>query len=120
MRQKRILLRLVEAVNFVDEHNGARAVLPGALGIGHHLLDFFNSGEHGGEFDELRLSHARDDLRQRGFSCTRRAPEDQRASIVSLQLRTQGFAGSYQVILAYEFVEASRTHAVGQRSCAVW
>ena len=37
VRKKRILLRFIEAMDFVDEDNGARAVLPGPLGIRHHL-----------------------------------------------------------------------------------
>jgi hypothetical protein len=42
MRKKRILLRFVEAMDFVDEHDGPRAVLLGALRVGHDLLDFFD------------------------------------------------------------------------------
>ena len=57
--QERILLGLVEAVDFIDEDDRARAVLLGALGVGHDLLDFLDAGEHGGELDELRLGDAR-------------------------------------------------------------
>ena len=59
MRQKGILLRFVEAVNFVDEDDGARAVLAGAVGIAHDLLDFLDAGEHGGKLDEVGLGDAR-------------------------------------------------------------
>jgi hypothetical protein len=55
VRQKSILLGLVEAMNFVDEHDGSRAVLPRALRVGHDLLDLFDPGQHRGEFNELRL-----------------------------------------------------------------
>ena len=44
VRKKRILLGFVEAMNLVDENDGARAVLPRALRVGHHLLDFLDPG----------------------------------------------------------------------------
>ncbi len=44
--EERVLLSFVEAVYFIDEHDGARAILPRALGIGHHLLDFLDAGQH--------------------------------------------------------------------------
>ena len=92
VRKERILLGLVEAVDFVDEHNRAGAVLLGALGVGHHLLDFLDAGQHGGELDELGLGHAGDDLRQGGLAGTGRAPEDQRADVIALDLDAQRFA----------------------------
>ena len=119
MRQERVLLRLVEAVNLVDEDDGARAILPRALGIGHDLLDFLDAGQHGGELDELRLGHARDDLRQRGLAGARRSPEDERANIVALDLRAQRLAGRDQMLLADKLIERPRTHAIGQRPGAI-
>ena len=53
VRQKRVLLRAVEAVHFVDEHDGALAVAARAFGLGHHFLDFLDSREHGAEGNEL-------------------------------------------------------------------
>ncbi len=87
MRQKRILLGFVEAVNLVNKYDGARAVLSSALRLGHHLLDFLDPGQHSGELNELRLRDAGDDLRQRGFASTGRSPEDERAEIIALDLR---------------------------------
>ena len=117
--QKGILLRFVEAVNLVDEDDGARAVLAGAFGVGHDLLDFLDPGEHGGELDELRLGHAGDDLRQRGLAGARRSPEDERTGVVALDLRAQGLAGTDQLFLPGKFFERARTHAVRQRPRAV-
>ena len=119
MRQEGVLLGFVEAMDFIDEHDRARAVLPGALGVGHDLLDFLDAGEHGGELDKLRLGEARDDLRQRGLAGAGRPPEDERADIVALNLRAQRFARADQVLLADKFIERARTHAVGQRAGAV-
>ena len=116
MRQKGILLSLVEAMNLVDENDRAGAVLAGALGVSHHLLDLFDSGEYRGELDELRLGHVREDLRQRGFSRARRPPEDERPSIVAVNLRAQRLAGTDQVLLPHVLVQPARTHSVGQRT----
>ncbi len=77
VRQEGVLLGFVEAVNLVDEDDGARAVLAGAFGIGHHLLDFFDSGEDRGELDELRLGHARDNFCERRFPRAGRTPKDE-------------------------------------------
>ena len=88
------MLGFVEAVNFVDEDDGAGTVLASAFGVGHDLLDFFDAGEDGGEFDEVRLGHVRDDLRQRSLAGAGRAPEDERTGIVALDLSAQRFAGT--------------------------
>src|ERR1019366_9535566 len=53
VREEGILLRFVEAVNFVDEDNGARAVLAGGGGLAPDLLDFLDAGEDGGKTDEV-------------------------------------------------------------------
>ncbi len=119
VRQKGILLRLVEAVNFVDEDDGARAVLPRPLGVGHDLLDLFDPGQHGGKFDELRLGHVRDDLRERGLARARRSPEDDRAGVVAVDLGAQRLAGADQMLLPDVFIERARTHAVGQRTSRI-
>ena len=58
-------------------------------------------------------------LRQRGLAGAGRPPEDERADIVALDLRAQRLARTDQVLLADEFIERPRTHAVGQRASAV-
>src|SRR6266851_1213619 len=75
VREERILLSFVEAVDFVDEDDGPRAVLAGVVGVAHDLLDFLDAGENGGELDEVRLSDAGDDLGEGGLARTWRAPE---------------------------------------------
>src|SRR5580693_4444072 len=51
VRKESILLRFVEAVDLVDKDDGPRAVLAGAVGIAHDLLDFLDASEHGGKLD---------------------------------------------------------------------
>ena len=102
-------------MNLVDEYDGPRAVLPRPFGIGHDLLDFLDPGQHRGKLDELRLRHVRNNLRQRGFACSRRPPENQRARIIAIHLRAQRFSRAYQMFLPNIFIQRARTHAVGQR-----
>ena len=52
---------------------------------------------------------------QRRLADARRAPEDERAGVIALDLYPQRFAGREDVLLPDEFVERARTHAVGQR-----
>jgi hypothetical protein len=63
MGKKRVLLGFVEAMNFVNENDGASAILPSPFGIGHDLLDLFDTGKNSAEFDEFRAGHVGDDLR---------------------------------------------------------
>ncbi len=59
-RQERVLLRLVEAVNLVDEDDRPAAGRPPEpLGLAHHLADFLDAGEHGAERDEPAPSSCR-------------------------------------------------------------
>ena len=44
VRQKGVLLGFVEAMDFVDEEDGAAAEFAQAFGIGHHGLDFLDAG----------------------------------------------------------------------------
>jgi hypothetical protein len=76
-RKERVLLRLVEAVDFVDEYDRSPAAGTAAqLRSRHHLLDFLDAHKHRAELDELRLCHVRDDSRQRRLARAGRSPED--------------------------------------------
>jgi len=62
-------LGLVEAVNFVDEHDrpSARRAAP-HFGRCHDVFDLLNAGEHGAELDERGFGCVRDNTRERGFT----------------------------------------------------
>ena len=50
-----VLLRFVEAMNLIDEDDGARVpARRRAFRVGHNLLDLLDAGQHGGELDEGR------------------------------------------------------------------
>src|SRR5581483_4593980 len=114
MRQECILLGFIEAVDLVDKNHGPGAILPRPFGIGHHLLNLFDPGQHGGELDELRLGHVGDDLRQRGLAGSGRPPEDERARVIALDLDAQWLSWPDQMLLANVLVESSRAHPVGE------
>jgi hypothetical protein len=50
--QEGVLLGLVEAMDFVDEEDGAGAHLRGLFAGLHDLLDLLDAAEDGGEFEE--------------------------------------------------------------------
>ena len=110
-----VLLGLVEAVDLVDEEDGAGAVGGGLFGVDHDLLDLFDAGEDGGELDEGGRGEVGDDLGEGGFADAGRAPEDERGGVVVFDLQAEGFAGSEEVGLAEELVEGAGAHALGER-----
>ena len=115
VREKGVLLGFVEAVNFVDEDDGAMAAARFLFGDGHDFLDFLNARENGAEGDKFRTRQARDEARERGLSATRRSPEKHGAEVVIFDLHAQGFAGTEKFFLTNEFIERARAHALGER-----
>jgi len=110
-----ILLGLVEAVDFVDEDDGALAGPGFALGIGHDFLDFLDAGGDGAERDEFGFGEAGDEAREGGFAAAGRPPEEHGCEIVGFDLDAEGFAGAEEFFLADEFVEGAGAHAFGER-----
>jgi hypothetical protein len=76
IRQKCVLLSLVEAVHFIDENNGALAAAGTPLCFGHHFLDFFDTAQYGAEGDELTSRQPRDQTSQSRLSTSRRPPKE--------------------------------------------
>jgi hypothetical protein len=115
VRQKRVLLGFVEAVDFVDEQHRAAAHPAEAFGVRHHRLDLFYAGQHRAERHELAACDARDQARERSLANARRPPQDQRAQLIALDLRPQRLARRQDVLLSYKVLEFFRTHALGER-----
>src|SRR5580692_4361717 len=53
VREEGVLLGFVEAVDFVDEDDGAQAAAGFSFGFGHDFLDFFYAAGDGAEGDEF-------------------------------------------------------------------
>ena len=109
-----VLLGLVEAMDFVDEEDGAGAHLGGLFAGLHDLLDFFDAGEDGGEFEEGGAGGGGDDFGEGGFADAGRSPEDHGGGVVVLDLDAEGFAGGDEVLLTGVFGEGAGAHALGQ------
>ncbi len=103
-------MRLVEAVHFVDEHDGSSPGAPRVLGRGHHFLDFLDPGQHGAERNELGMSHPRDQARQRCFPASRRSPKNHGADFVVFDLCPKRFSWPEQSLLPREFIERAWAH----------
>ena len=114
--QEGVLLRFVEAVDFVDEHDGAAAHGAQPLGIRHHGLDLLDAAEDRAVSHELAVREARDEAGERGLPDAGRSPENDGAQSVSRSICTRrGLPGPEDVLLAGVFFERLGTHAVGKR-----
>ena len=118
--QDRVLLRLVEAMDLVDEEDGALAVHPAPLlRLVHDLAQVGHAGGDGGDGREVGAGEAGDDAGQGGLAAARRPPEDHRGHLVGLDALAQHAALAHQVLLAHELVQRARAHAGGQRRLAL-
>ncbi|MNS24541.1 hypothetical protein D3C72_563900 [compost metagenome] len=116
IRQERVLLGLVETMHFVDEQNGAAAVLRGLLlGDFHRLTDLLDPGQHRRDRFEVRVRDFREQSRQGGFAHARRPPENHRMQGTLLQRLAQRLAASKHVFLTDVLIQIGRAQARGQR-----
>ena len=114
--QQDILLRLVEAVDLVDEQDrtATRRFKP--------LTPFFDdpphvgdAGRHRRQLDELRGRVPCDQHRQRRLPGSRRPDEHHRPELVLLDQRPKNAAPFQQMRLTDEFIQGSGPHPRGER-----
>ncbi len=77
MRQKTILLRLVEPVDFVDEQQRPLPVLPTDFRRFKDLFQIRHTSEYRTDLDEMQIGFPGQKAGDGGFSNTRRPPENQ-------------------------------------------
>ena len=116
--QERVLLRLAEPMDFVDEEDGRRGgeeavVLCPVDDVAH----VFHAAGDGTQGVEGNLELMCDDLRQRGLPHTRRSPEDERGYPSCVNHLAQDGPLAHQMFLPDVFVERAWAHSFGQR-CA--
>jgi hypothetical protein len=75
----------------------------------------WQAAQHRAELHELGARQKRDDVRQRRFAGAGRAPQDQRRHAIFLDHVAQQLALAQELLLAHDFFQRLRTHAVGQR-----
>ena len=109
-RQKRVLLRLIKAVDFIDEQQRALTHAVVLLCLAHHAANFLDAARHGAEIDEIRLRPRRNDLRQRRFTHARRPPENHRRHAVFFNQLPQHLALAEQMALPRKFLQRPRPH----------
>ena len=78
VRQKGILLALVEAVHLVDEHDGAprRQALRRLRGALDRVANVLDAAQHRADGDELRVERIGHQPRNRRLARARRPPQD--------------------------------------------
>ena len=115
-REEVVLLRLVEAVDLVDEEDGLPAVAAVVLlRAGDDLLEVLLSGDGRVHLLEVGLRGVRDDLREGRLAGARRAVKDEGAELVGPDRAVEQGARGDDLLLADDFVEGLRAHAGGQR-----
>ena len=114
--QQHVLLRFVEAVDFIDEQDGGLAahvaMVPGLIDFCADLRDVgFDTVDR----LEARPGHACDHRGQSGFPRPRRTIENQRREAVGLDGASQQLAGGEDVLLSGDLIQMMRSHPRGQR-----
>ena len=108
--QQRILLRLVETVDFVDEQDRRRRVeevlLAGRFDHFAHILDPRRNGR---QREEGAFEFRGHDLSQRGLPHPRRPPEDKGGDASRVDHLAQDSPRPHQVFLTYIIVQCLRT-----------
>ena len=109
--KKRVLLRLVEPMDLVDEKKGAAAVDPPfVLRPAHDVLDLLDPGRDGAEGHEGGLGSMGDDPGESRLSRSRRAPENERADLVFLDCRSKRGSRTDDLFLSHDLVQVPRAH----------
>src|SRR5467141_986470 len=115
VRQERVLLRLVESMHLVHEHDCSPPGPPRMFRRGPHFLDFPDPPQHRAERYKFRMRHSRNQSRQRCLPASRRPPQNHRADIVPLDLRAQGLSRPKQRLLSGKLIQRFWTHPLRQR-----
>jgi hypothetical protein len=114
--QEGVLLGAVEAVDLVDEEQGApagRGAQP--LGVGHDALDLGDPRDHRREGHELGARRGGDQARERRLAGPRRAPEDQGRHPVRFDHPAQEAVRPDDRPLADDLVEGPGPQPLGER-----
>ena len=99
MRQKRILLALVEAMDFIDKQNSAAPGITVLAGAFNGFTDLFYARSHGGNAFDVSIGIAGNHFGQRGFARTGRPPQNHRVQVPGLNCTRQRLTRSQQMLL---------------------
>ena len=110
-----ILLRLVEAVNFVYEEDGRLTLHAAAItGFSDNAPQVGNSGGYGADLLEGGLGGAGHESGEGGLAGTGRPPEDERGEASRGDGAEEDPVWADHVLLTDVFIEGAGTHAICQ------
>src|SRR5690606_2514876 len=115
MRQERILLRLVEAMHFVDKQHGALAARQPVFRLRHRLADILHPSQYCRQRNERGIHCLGKNQCESCLAGARRAPENHGMQLVLFDGAAQRLARPDQVALAHILVQRCGPHARGQR-----
>ncbi len=113
--EHRVLLRLVETMDLVDEEHRALAEAPAVARPLHDLAQLGYAGRDGADQLERGAGHLGEDVGERRLAAAGRTPEDHRGHRVALERTAQHGPGADGAVLAGELVESARPHPRRQR-----
>jgi hypothetical protein len=113
--QEAILLGAVEAVDLVDEEQGALASGAAHARLLEGLLQVGDAGEDRRQLLEFIAGLLGQQAGDGGLAGAGRAPQDHRGQPLGLSHPADGPVGTQEVILAHDLVQLLRTQAVGER-----
>src|SRR2546425_3202691 len=114
--EKRVLLRLVEAMDLVaEEDRTLPLILQPLLGLSDNFAHSRDAFGHRGKRLEVPVGVIRDDLGERGFAGPRWAPEDARSQVAPTDQITERFPRTEEVLLTEELLERLGAHARSER-----
>ena len=108
--QEGILLRLVEAVDFIHEYDGADPVGAVLFRFDHDLADFLDAAGDGGKVDEICSGLQGDHPGQRRLADPRGPPENHGGDQILGNQPAQYFPRAQQMLLAGDLVQRGRPH----------
>ena len=116
--QQHILLRLVEAVDFVHEQNRAHAAQLVARALAD-LANLRDVRDDTGTAHEVALRGFGDHFRERRLAAARRTVEDDVGQAIGLDDAPQELAGAQDMLLPDNLVQRARPHPRRQRFCVI-
>lgn len=114
------MLGFIEAVDFIDEDDGALSEEGGLFGGGHHGFDFFDSACGCTKIGEFGFGCVGDDAGEGSFADAGRTPENHRGDFILLYHLAEDFGGAIvvlpeEVLLTDIVSEGLRAEAAGER-----
>jgi len=114
--QKGILLRAIEAMDFIDKQQGRAADGASLAGLLKYFLQIRDAAENGGDLHEVEIGLPCKKSCDSGLSRSRRTPEDKRAHGAGANQSRQRAVCAKQMILPRNIAKLHGAQAISERS----